>query len=340
VCAFITVAIASQLVACAPAGSGDGEDGDDSGETGDGDGDGEEGWQPVVQTSVDQGAIMSVWGPAEDEVYVVGGQVGPSTGLVLRYDGADWVDEPLPADTPMLDWVYGVDGKVWAVGQDGVILIREDGEWRSEASPVDNILWGVWGASQDEVWAVGGDGFGDDPVLLRRSADTWEPVTVPDLGVEAFGFFKVWGTAADDVWVVGDAGATLHWDGVAWSPHLSDDSVDLISVWGTPDEGVVAVGGRAMGRVGRWSGTQWQAETLSTPGLNGVWLDPAGGITAVGNQGTILDIAPGGFGFEPEESGSLLALHAVYGFSGGPRYAVGGSLLAAPPYVGVVLRID
>ena len=336
---FLIVAIVSIFAACTPpAGDGDDDD-DDTNDTGDGDGDGD-GWNAVVHTNDEQGAIMSVWGPTQDEVYVVGGQIGPSTGFVLRFDGEEWIDEALPADTAMLDWVYGVDGKVWAVGQAGAIVRREGGAWVAEDSTVDNILWGIWGASEDELWAVGGDGFSDNPVLLRRSADTWEQVALPDLGTEAYGLFKIWGTADDDVWAVGDGGSTVHWDGNLWTAYPTDEGVDLISVWGSDDEGVVAVGGRASGRLARWTGSDWASETLSVPGLNGVWVDPAGGVTAVGNQGTILDVEPDAFGFEMEDSGTLLVLHAVYGFSGGPRFAVGGSLLSPPPYVGIVLRID
>jgi hypothetical protein len=341
------VVILVSLLACAPAGSEDGETGtsgsgstETDSETGSETG-GEAGsWEVVLEADNSLGALMSVWGPSPDEVYVVGGQPMPSVGVALRFDGQSWSEDPLPADTPMLNWVYGVEGRTWAVGQGGTILTREAGAWTAEDSPTDRVLWGIWGASIATLWAVGGDGFSDAPVLLRRDGDTatWEEVAVPDLGVEAKGLFKIWGRAGDDVWIVGDLGASLHFDGSEWSAHPAAGGVDLISLWGSDAEGIVAVGGRASGRVARLDGQSWVEELIDQPGLNGVWIDPLGGITSVGVQGRILSIAPGSFEYELEDSPTNMVLHSVFGFSGGERYAVGGSLLMPPPHVGVLLR--
>lgn len=320
----------------------------DTGDTGDGsdtagDTGSELGWERVYVADESVGALMSVWGPSPEEVYAVGGQPMPPAGVVLRFDGSEWQQETLPADTPMLNWVFGLDGQTWAVGQGGTILVRDGaGTWSPEQSPTDRVLWGVWGADSASLWAVGGDGLGDDPVLLRRDGDTasWEAVLLPELGVESKGLFKVWGRAADDVWIVGDLGATLHFDGGEWTAHPAEGGVDLISLWGSASEGVVAVGGRASGRVARLEGESWVEEQLELPGLNGVWVDPAGPVTAVGNQGRILAINPGSFAYALEDSPSPMVLHSVFGFSGGPRFAVGGSLLMPPPHVGVILRAD
>ncbi|MCA9683785.1 MAG: hypothetical protein KC457_16415 [Myxococcales bacterium] len=289
---------------------------------------------------------MSVWGPSPDELYAVGGQPQPGGGLILRYDGGgDWLPETLPADTPMLDWVFGPgagDGRIWAVGRAGAIMVREGGVWSAEASPTTKILWGVWGFDEGELWAVGGNGVSDVPVLLRRDgqSQSWSEVVYPDLGVDCYGLFKVWGMAADDVWVVGDRGATLHYDGVDWSAHPTAQAIDLISLWGSDAEGWVAVGGRSNGRIARLEGQEWNAQTLAISGLNGVWVDPDGPITLVGVGGTILSLTPGSFEVVAEDSPTQMVLHAVFGFSGGPRYAVGGSLLQPPPYVGIILAYD
>lgn len=302
----------------------------------------EAGWSRAWQADESQGALMSVWGSAPDRVHVVGGQLDPPSGTALIFDGTQWSVETLPADTPMLHWVYGVDDRAWAVGRAGTILIREDEVWTAEVSPTDRMLWGLWGASADELWAVGGDGVNDGPVLVRRegASETWTLVDLPALSVGTHGLFKIWGTAADDVWIVGDIGASLHWDGSTWTDHSTADNVDLISLWGTPSEGTIAVGGRANGRIVRLVDEAWSGETLDVPGLNGIWVDPSGPITVVGNMGTILALTPGGFEIVAEDSGTALVLHAVFGFEAGPRFAVGGSLLSPPPYTGVVLQAD
>jgi hypothetical protein len=308
-----------------------------------------EGWAVVAQFGTGTGALMSVWGPSPSELYVVGGQPEPGGGRMLRGHDATWESESLPAGVAMLNWVYGVDGSVWSVGLGGAIIRRgADGVWVSEASPTDRTLWGVWGASADELWAVGGDGVTDDPVLLRRDpAGVWTLVALPELhsSGDAHALFKVWGSAADDVWIVGDAGAALHYDGLAWTAIPDPSGIDLISVWGSASEGVIAVGGRANARIVRWVDGAWLGEVAGEPGLNGVWVDPAGGATLVGLQGSIHALAlfdratsSPGFGLSPEPSGTSMVLHAVFGFTGGPRYAVGGSLLMAPPFVGVIVQ--
>ena len=299
-------------------------------------------WIVARQLGNDVGALMSVWGPSPTELYVVGGQPEADGGRVLRGYEDDWELEPLPAGVGMLNWVYGVDGRVWSVGREGTIVCRDGASeaWVHEASPTDRTLWGVWGASADELWAVGGDGVTDAPVLLRRdgASEVWAELELPELGVEAHALFKVWGAAADDVWIVGDAGAALHWDGQVWTPIPDLDGVDLISVWGSVSEGVIAVGGRANARIDRRVEGAWLTDTSAAPGLNGVWIDPSGGATVVGGQGSIHTVAPDGFTLTPESSGTAMALHSVFGFEGGPRYSVGGSLLMAPPYVGVIVR--
>ncbi|HLT38529.1 MAG TPA: hypothetical protein VK034_19715 [Enhygromyxa sp.] len=325
-------------------GSGEGSDSESGDESGDESETGTEpaAWQLGLQAQHDIGALMSVWGPSPDQLYVVGGQPEPGGGRVLRGREQTWEPESLPPETSMLNWVYGVDGQVWSVGLDGAIVRREPSAWVTEPSPTDRVLWGVWGASADQLWAVGGDAVSDDPVLLRRDGATgeWTIVELPPLAVPSHALFKIWGTAADDVWSVGDAGAAVHWDGVAWTDRSDPDGIDLISVWGSPAEGVIAVGGRANGRVDRLVDGAWSGQTLAIPGLNGVWVDPVEGATVVGAQGTILRLGAGDFEIEVEESGTAMVLHSIFGFEGGPRYAVGGSLLMPAPFVGIILMIE
>ncbi|NJK33030.1 MAG: hypothetical protein HC927_11815, partial [Deltaproteobacteria bacterium] len=56
----------------------------------------------------------------------------------------------------------------------------------------------------------------------------------------------------------------LHWDGSAWTQELAGTSADLISLWGSGDDDVLAVGGRANGVLVRWDGSAWQALSLAS----------------------------------------------------------------------------
>lgn len=297
-------------------------------------------WQIGLQLDVDRGALLSVWGPAPDEVYAVGGQLvsaSESSGVLFRFDGAAWTEQPLPADTPMLHWVFGVDDELWTVGREGTALRRVGDTWTAEATGVSTILWGIWGAHKDALWAVGGDGVDDDPVLIRWDGATWTPVALPPTG-DSGGLFKIWGSGPDDITAVGDRGLALHHDGASWTVQATGDLADLISVWGRGPGEHLAVGGRANARVARWDGAAWTGETLPLPGLSGVWMDPSGAATLVGTQGTIAELPAGSLEPTPQPSPTLLLLHAVFGFADGTRFAVGGSLAGAPPYVGVIVQ--
>jgi len=236
----------------------------------------------------------------------------------------------------MLHWIYGVDGELWTVGRQGAALRREGDTWVSHATGIDTILWGVWGAHKDALWTVGGDGVDDPPVLLGWDGAAWSAVTLPPTG-DSGGLFKVWGSGTNDITAVGDRGLALHFDGAAWTVQPTGDLADLISVWGRAPDQHLAVGGRANARVARWDGAAWTGETLLLPGLSGVWMDASGAATLVGNQGTIAELPAGSMTPNLQDSPTLLLLHAVFGFTDGPRFAVGGSLNGAPPYVGVIV---
>jgi hypothetical protein len=191
------------------------------------------------------------------------------------------------------------------------------------------------------VWAVGGDGFNRDPVACRFDGVEWTAWTLPEPSIESHALYKIWGTGADDVWAVGDAGLVVHWGGAAegWVEVPSGTDIDLISLWGTGPDEILAVGGRTGGVLSRWDGAQWTAQEVpALPGLNGVWMAPDGTATVVGPLGGAGLVAPGALAVEVEDSGTPLALHGVFGFAGLERWAVGGSLDMAPPYVGVILR--
>lgn len=292
-----------------------------------------------LELGTDRGALYSVWGPAPDEVYAVGGQGQgeTSTGVMFRWDGAAWSELTLPPGTRRLHWVTGVGGTMWAVGEFGTALRREGDAWTAVATGTEVSLWGIWGADDAAIWTVGGDGFSGTGVMLRWDGSTWAPEALPPLPADCHALFKVWGAAADDVTAVGDFGVALHRDGSGWTLEDTGAIADLISVSGNADT-VVAVGGRANARVARREGGAWTAETLSFPGLSGVWVDADGSATAVGSQGQILQVPAGGVQASLEASPTFLVLHAVYGFTGGPRFAVGGNLTGSPPYVGVIVQ--
>ena len=303
---------------------------------------GEDGWTIALELGVELGMAMSVYGASEDEVRVAGGQDGDdgSSGFVLRWDGAAFQPEELPAGTAMLNWIGAAGSDLWAVGLEGTALRREGDAWVAKGSGTDVTLWGVWGGREDEVWAVGGDGVSEAPTLLGFDGSAWSEVVLPMLPRASHGLFKVWGADAEHVFVVGDGGVVMRRAGGEWVVDALDGVAPLISVWGRGQDDVVAVGGRANARVLRWDGGRaaWMDDTFEPQGLNGVWVDADGSAIAVGRMGGIYELRPGSTELHAVDSPTLHLLHAVHGFTSGPRFAVGGSFEGPPPWVGVILH--
>ncbi len=282
-------------------------------------------WQLVTEGA--DGALLSVWGRAEDDVWVVGADARDGSGPVVRhYDGAEW--EPL--DTGLSDgtlwWVHGFDdGPVFMGGTGGVVLRYDDGDFEPLETPTNATVFGIWGSSPEEVWAVGGNSESSGGFVWRLQGDAFElEATFPEAISDEAAIWKVFGKNADDVWFVGSNGVALHWDGNELSRQDTGVGSSLFTVHGTGDD-FVAVGGSVTGIIveydGQWrdvtpspapfglagvcvtdelavavgtyggvllrQGGQWEEQELDLPleeNLHGVWIDPGGGIWAVGGQ--------------------------------------------------------
>lgn len=220
--------------------------------------------------------LRSVWGRGTDDVWAVG-----TGGIILHYSKREplpdedpdeiqpeWRLEPSPTDQD-LNAVAGGGGRLYAVGQGGVILSRdaegewtllEDGptletinglfvDWRGRAVAVGNLGLllratedGGWsrqrldGVNQPlrAVWGADADRFyvvGLDGTILRADGDG-EPVVIP--GAPKVFLRAVFGTSMSDAWVVGWGGVVLHLDGRRATP-IAPAATDrrLEGVWGT-----------------------------------------------------------------------------------------------------------
>ena len=304
----------------------------------------ESAWEVGYELDASQGALLSVWGDGPDDVRAVGGQVSavgdPGVGIVLARDSDDWTPEPLPPDAPLLNWIHGAEGSVWTVGNAGAALRLEGGTWIADNTPVDVPLWGVWVLSATEAWAVGGDAFDSmgTGVLVHYANGAWQEVELPALDRPAPAIFKVWGTSPANMVAVGDNGVILHYDGATWVQVPSGTTEDLISMWGTGPDDILAVGGRSNGVVARFDGSAWTSTTLTIPALNGVWMDADGDALIVGARGSVSEVLAGEMDAEIVETPARLdVMHAVFG-AGDERFVVGGTLENPPPYTGVILQ--
>jgi hypothetical protein len=136
---------------------------------------------------------------AGTEVWAAGDE-----GTLLHLVNQSWRAEPLPElpDGAQLRGVWAeADGRVWVVGDGGLLRERSGGAWSSVEVAGGAALNAVWSDGTD-VWAVGAAG-----TVLRKGADGWARV---DAGT-ARDLTSVAGRGGE-VWVAGVDGEIRRYD--------------------------------------------------------------------------------------------------------------------------------
>lgn len=297
----------------------------------------DEGWVPAFDVG-DAGWLLTVWGPSHDDLWAGGGTV--DGGALFHRDDTGWSPAELPDSTPLINWIHGLGASdITAVGDAGTVLRFDGTAWSPEVSGTEQNLWGVFVIAPNDRWAVGGNGrAAGDAVVLHDDGSGWAPVPVPELErPRVNAFFKVWAAAPDDVVIVGQRGAILRWDGSQLSEEHGGVGEDLISLWGTGKDHIVAVGGRSNGVITVWNGSGWTGRDLAPlPGLNGIWLHDTATAHVAGLDGTLARVDLGSSSYELEPSDTRTTFHSIFGDSDGHLTAVGGNLEAvSPPWFGI-----
>jgi len=198
--------------------------------------------------------IFGLWGESPDDAYAVG-SIGGRNGFVWHWDGAAWTELLLPedlprdgnADNPGFFKVWGDGaGQVWVVGARGVVLRRQgEGAFERIESGVTDTLFTVAGAG-DQLIAVGGGGTG---TLVERQADGSFASRAPALS----GLLQGISVQADGHAIAtGFQGAVWERRSGTWAEaggagledvRFEADVASLHAAWIDPDGGVWAVGG-------------------------------------------------------------------------------------------------
>jgi hypothetical protein len=282
-------------------------------------------------------SVLSVWGRADDDVYLVGGSLGaPGGAIALHWDGKK-LDEIPTGMKDTLWWVWGSPQgtDVWMVGENGTI-VRWDGAHVSEvASGTAAHLYGVWGTASDDVYIVGGrpgPDEGPDDVILHWDGKALTPVAVPARGAA---FFKVWGASGDDLWVSGEAGTMWHRRAGAWVDESSQIATQatLSTVHGCSASEVYTVGGQ---HVWRFDGSRWAPVGTEIQAFAAGVSCGQAGVLVVGSGGLKLrlDRTTGAWTDETLDAPYDTDFHGSWVSPGGQDWAVGGN------YVAPVSQID
>jgi hypothetical protein len=300
-----------------------------------------------------RGALLSVWGSAHDDVWVVGGDQGDSQGpTVLHYDGDAITSLSTGVEHGDLWWVTGTPGgSVFMGGESGLLLRYHDGRFETMDTPSSATIFGLWAASEDEVWAVGGRGaIGAFAWRLRDGQ--WQPVegfselraAGGDPLEQSASLRKVWGTSSTDVWMVGTAGTTVHYDGERFTLVPVPRRAELFTVH-ADGEHVAAVGGVGSGVIYEHAASGWRDVTPSgAPELTGVWLRGGSGY-AVGGSGQVYRRVASTSSSETAkwvsvDTGDLVTedLHSVWVDERGCVFSAGGRWRAFPLTRGLLLH--
>lgn len=305
-----------------------------------------------VANLVPGGALLGVWGDARARsIWVAGGYVGVDPARVTDGRVGRLVEYRNSAFTTRcttdaaLWWVHGVEGEVWAVGDNARVLRRRGGgcevmqlglTW-SEGAPT---FWGVRAYAADDVWIVGGSPRIDGPraVLVHYDGARFERAT--GLPPEALtqNLYKIDGDRRAMVIAAG-GGLILSGDGSRWgvSPHDPAATVRgydnrLFTVSCEAFAGCWAVGGIASAVLLSQGPRGWMSRTelaADIQGLNGVWVQDRFNVFVVGNRGVTLH-SNGASRYVPSHPITEATLHGVGGFEG-LVMAVGGELSTADP---------
>ena len=248
------------------------------------------GWQRLDSGHV--GDLWWVFGFAGGPIYM-----GGAGGAIVRYQGGTFSE----MSTPGTDTVFGIWGSspddVWAVGgayggSSGAFAWKLDGDawvaatgFPTELATTD-VVWKVYGRGPNDVWLVGTAGLlvhWDGQAFTQAPRPTGESLFT----VHASGdrFAAVGGFAT---------GILIEHDGSAWAPASPSGSPGLVGVCLTTDGGGFAVG--QFGEVYRRRGSAWQAEEKGfylDQTLHSVWIDPDGGVWAVGGDVLVFPLVRG-----------------------------------------------
>ena len=214
--------------------------------------------------------------------------MGGAGGTILRWDGTSFVEDATPGALT----VYGIWGSsqtdVWAVGgagPDGAFAWHFDGSIWSDVPLPAGIretvsLFKVWGRATDDAWFVGSKGttlhWDGSNVTQVESGSSRTLFTVHDDG-----------TRSTAVGGQGD-GVILEHDGTSWKdvtpPAGKVPVFGVNGVFTTPDGGYASgeFGTVLRRKSGVWETIDHGLDVVDT--LHAVWIDPAGGVWAVGGQ--------------------------------------------------------
>jgi hypothetical protein len=249
-------------------------------------------WQRLTTGAMGQLWWISVT-PIDGDFYMAGGQ-----GLILRYTPSTgaFQTEVTPGSIQTLFGIWGADAShIWAVGGDlsnqdtGGVVWRFDGTtwgadpafatFRPTGSP---ILYKVWGRSESDLYVSGRLGL-----IFHFDGTQWTQVNVDTGGADPqdLPLFTIHGNATQ-VAATGGLfnGVIYELLGTTFENRALPGTPQMNGIFLRPDGTGVAVGIGAAIAFRSADGWQVQQPLNTHLDLHGAWVDPDGGVWAVGGD--------------------------------------------------------
>jgi hypothetical protein len=286
----------------------------------------------TVVTSGTTEDLFDVWASSSADVYIVGGMLGGSSGIILHGSGNSWTQ----TTSPIL--VLGVSGAsntsafaVGTLGQEASMMHWDGGMWSERGVIAGGSAMAVWmDAAGTDAYIVGSSSTAGFVYRSRDGGATWQSTTVADVPP----LLAVWGSSANDVYAVGQGSLILHSTdrGVSWTSASNlNISIALRGVWGSSADDIYTVGGTGGSSAVLHStnrGASWTVTPAGTFGggfnLNDISGTSASDVYVVGPGGRIYH-STGADIWTAENSPTTQELLGVWGIPGGDVYAVGRS---------------
>lgn len=191
---------------------------------------------PVADNALQYESALGVAALADNNVWVVGGNVPHSCGgllpaMIEHWDGAHWT---------------------------------------SVSNLPQGALTAISASGPNDIWAVGS--LGNNQSIMRYDGKTWAPVSLPGSSNRGQEIKSVSARASNDVWVVGvsyssqgEAPVAFHWDGKAWT----QTTVAPPRNGGSALYGVAAVGATDVWAVGYFNGYSFGGDQQALIERNG-----------------------------------------------------------------------
>src|SRR5690554_901446 len=182
--------------------------------------------------------LFAIDGNADGHAWAVG-----DNGMILHYDGTEWIREPSPTQVNLRAVACAPDGQVYAAGAEGTVVLRNsEGQWVRLNCPLGSGFQAMLLTGDNELLLAGGRYFVD------KGGFRGELVRYQDGQFQALNFkedmprLRAIRSYRDGALIVGDQGRLYYLEGLDLNPLESNTIHDLMDIVPLPTGEALAVG--------------------------------------------------------------------------------------------------